>query len=94
MTHVLIRHKVTDFDKWKKAFDEFATFRKSSGEKAFQVMQHHQDSNNLYLMFEWDNEENARKFLGSEQLKEAMQSAGVADAPEINFLTEAHRGKL
>ncbi|MFH1891450.1 MAG: antibiotic biosynthesis monooxygenase [Candidatus Zixiibacteriota bacterium] len=94
MTHVMIRHKVNDFDKWKKTFDEFSSFRKSSGEMSFQVMQHQEDSNNVYLMFEWDNEENARKFFGSAELKERMQKAGVAEAPEINFLNQADRGKL
>jgi quinol monooxygenase YgiN len=94
MTHVLVRHKVEDFNKWKKAFDDFADFRRSSGEKSYQVMQQDKDTNNLFLVFEWDSEANARKFFESQNLKETMQEAGVAEAPDINFVTEADHGRL
>jgi quinol monooxygenase YgiN len=94
MTKLIIRHKVNDYNTWKTAFDDFAEFRKSSGEKAYHVMQHQEDSNNLFLMFEWDNTENARRFLDSPDLKEAMQKAGVAEAPEIHFVNQADQGTL
>jgi quinol monooxygenase YgiN len=94
MTHVFVRHKVNDFNKWKKTFDDFADFRRSSGEKSYQVMQQDKDSNNLFLMFEWDTEANARKFFDSKNLQETMQKAGVAEAPDINFLNEADHGRL
>jgi quinol monooxygenase YgiN len=94
MSHVLIRHKVNDFTAWKEAFDNFKDVRKEFGEKSFQVLQHTEDSNNLYVMLEWDSVENAHKFLESPQLKTAMQEAGVAEAPEINYLIEAFKGTL
>ena len=62
MTHVLVRHKVNDYPAWKKEFDNFVDFRKSSGEQAYQILQKDGDNNNLYLLFQWDNEDNARKF--------------------------------
>ena len=94
MINVLIRHKVADYDSWKKAFDDFAPFRKTSGELSYHVMQYDNDANNLYLLFKWDTIENARSFLGSAQLKEAMQSAGVTEPPEIQFLHDAAHGSL
>lgn len=94
MTHLFIRHKVNDYGAWKQAFDSFVDFRKSSGEKSFHVLQHDEDSKNLFLMFEWDSPENARNFLGSNDLKETMQKAGVAEEPEVHFLSESDRGVL
>ena len=94
MTHVMIRHRVSDYSAWKQTFDDFANVRKSSGEKSFQILQHDLDPLNLYLLFEWDNIENARKFLGSPELKEAMAKAGVLGMPEIQFLREVDRGAL
>ncbi len=94
MSHLLIRHKVNDFAAWKEAFDNFVDVRKEFGEKSFQILQHTEDSNNLYLMFEWDSVENARKFLESPELKTTMENAGVAEAPEINFLNEAFKGAI
>lgn len=94
MTHVLVRHKVKDYTTWKKEFDDFVEFRKSSGEKSFQILQPDEDANNLYLLFAWDNEENAHRFMESSKLKERMEKAGVIEAPEIRFLSESDRGSL
>jgi len=94
MTNLLIRHKVNDYDVWRSAFDSFAETRKSSGEQSFQIYRPAEDGNNLHLLFEWDNVENAKKFLDSPILKETMQKAGVIEAPEIKFFGEAYTGKL
>jgi quinol monooxygenase YgiN len=93
MAHVFVRHRVNDFETWKKVFDEFADTRKASGEKAFQIYRPGEDSENLHLLFEWDNMDNARKFMESSELKAAMGRAGVAEEPHIQFMGEALRGK-
>ena len=94
MTHVFVRHRVNDFETWKKAFDDFAETRKASGEKTFQVFRPGDDSKNLHLLFEWDNVDNARKFMESTELKDVMGRAGVAEEPDIQFLGEAFKGTL
>lgn len=94
MNHVLVRHRVDDYPKWKKVFDNFVGTRKSFGEKSYQVLQHDKDTNNLYLVFGWDNKANAQKFFDSSELKNAMQEAGVAETPEIHFLNETDKGNL
>lgn len=94
MIHLYIRHKVNDYYTWKTWFDGFAAFRKSAGEISYQILRHQDDPNNLYLLFEWDNLDNARKFLDSADLREAMRRAGVNELPEIQLLTEADKGAL
>ena len=37
-------------------------------------------------LFEWDDLEKARQFVQSEDLRQAMESAGVSDQPDIYFL--------
>jgi heme-degrading monooxygenase HmoA len=90
----MIRHKVNDYPAWKKEFDDFAETRKTSGERSFQIFQPENESENLFLLFEWDSVDNARKFFESSILKETMERAGVIEAPEIRFLSEADRGAL
>jgi hypothetical protein len=94
MTNLLIRHKVNDYAAWKVEFDNFAEFRKSSGEKSYRILHPEGESNNLTLLFEWDNPGNARKFLESTELRSTMQRAGVAEEPEIRFLEEIAQGAL
>jgi len=94
MTQILVRHRVNDYETWKKAFDEFVDIRKAGGEKAFKIWHSDGDANNLYIYFEWDTPENAKAFMNSPKLKEAMQKGGVAEAPDISFVTQVAEGTL
>jgi heme-degrading monooxygenase HmoA len=94
MSQVLIKHKVNDYDAWKAVFDNFADFRRSSGEKSYRILHQIDDPNDLTILFEWDTQNNAETFLASHELKSAMQEAGVAETPKIQFLNEAANGSL
>ena len=94
MAHILIKHKVNDYPVWKAVFDNFADFRKSSGEQTHQILHTADNSNDLTLFFKWDSVENAKTFLSSSELKTAMQKAGVSEEPNIQFLNEATQGKF
>lgn len=94
MAHVLVKHIVNDYAGWKKVFDNFSDFRKQSGEKSFQIFHPGDNPNNLTLLFEWDTEQNAETFLGSTELKTAMQNAGVTEEPNIQILNQLDKGAL
>ena len=91
MAHILVRHKVADFDKWKSVFDEHSTMRKDNGSKGGVVFRSSDDPNEVVVLLEWENLEKARQFVQSEDLKQAMQRAGVTDPPSITFLDEADK---
>lgn len=94
MTQVLIKHKVNDYAAWRYSFDNFADFRKSSGEKSYRILHSKDDPNDLTILFEWDAQENAETFLASHELRSKMQEAGVAETPKIQFLNEVANGSL
>ena len=86
MAHVLVRHSVQDYNKWKPVFDDVLDIRKAGGEKDCQIYHTDSDSNDLVILFGWDTQENARKYFESPKLREAMPKAGVMGLPEIIFL--------
>jgi quinol monooxygenase YgiN len=92
--HIMIRHKVQDYATWKTAFDNFASFRRTSGEQSYRILHPSDDSNDLTLIFEWDSQGHAETFLASPELKDAMQQAGVAEEPKIQFMNEPAQGAL
>jgi heme-degrading monooxygenase HmoA len=94
MAHLIIKHKVKDYNVWKKVFDGFIDTRKAGGEKSYQILHPENEADNLLAIFEWDNLENARKFTSSSELKEVMGSAGVVEQPEVYFLEEYAAGKV
>jgi heme-degrading monooxygenase HmoA len=86
MPYLLIRHKVADYPKWKPVFDEHGAARQANGSRGGQLFRNATDPNELFMLLEWDDLEKARQFTQSEDLRQAMQRAGVADQPDIYFL--------
>ncbi len=89
-----MRHEVSSYADWKKIFDSLEETRKASEELSYQVLQHEEDGDNLTLMLEWDGLEKAKSFMESPRLKEEMAKSGVAEAPEIHFLSELDKGNI
>ena len=89
-TIVLVRHRVDDFDAWRKAYDGFAPIQAEHGVRAHQVLRSIENPNDVIVTHTFDSPETARAFL-----KETMSSAGVnADSVEISYFEEVEAGTL
>ena len=88
MPYVLVRHKINDYATWKPVFDEHSETRRASGSKGGKLFRTADNPNELVILLEWDSIENARQFAESQDLREAMERAGVADQPDIYFLEQ------
>lgn len=93
MAHILVHHRVNDFETWKPIFDEHATFRAENGSGGGRVFRSSNDPNEIFVLLEWDSIENALHFAQSESLKEKMKTAGVVGIPSIYFLDEMTNSK-
>ena len=88
MPYQLTRLKVEDYAKWKPVFDEVRTSRMVIGCKSTRLFRSADKPNEIIVIREWDNLENARRFVQSEDLRKAMERAGVADRPDVYYLDE------
>lgn len=91
MAYALIRHKVEDFGRWKPVFDEDGENRKAIGSKGYQLFRGADDPNEVFVLFEVDGLEGIRKYGQSEELREKMQEAGVAERPDFYLLEEVEQ---
>lgn len=89
MVHVLVRHKVSDYSRWKEAFDSHLNTRKRFGELGFRLFHAADDPRDIFVLLDWQTVEEARKFMNSEELRNAMERAGVVGSPEIQYLEDA-----
>lgn len=89
MAHILVHHKIEEYNKWKSAFDDHSGIRAENGSKGGKIFRNADDPNDLFVLLEIGSIANAKKFAQSEDLKEAMQKAGVQGMPEIYFVEEA-----
>jgi hypothetical protein len=87
MPHVLIRSKVQDFAKWKGKYDEHLNVREAAGLTERYLLRNADNPNEVIMLFEASDLDKARALASSSDLRQRMQEAGVADKPDIYFLT-------
>jgi quinol monooxygenase YgiN len=91
----LVRHRVADFDAWKKVYDGFAPVQAEHGVLGHQVLRSIENPNDVIVTHTFDSGEAARAFFAMPELKEAMSQAGVdADSLEISYYDEVEAGAL
>ena len=89
MPYLLVRHKVKDYSSWKSGFDDHASTRRESGSRGGHVFRSADDPEEVVVLLEWDDLDNARAFAESDDLRETMRRVGVIGRPDVYFLEEA-----
>jgi hypothetical protein len=89
MSSVIIRHRVADFDAWKAAFDDHGSVRRDHGLTDTSLLRDEDDANMVTIVMSTDDTARAREFLGSDNLKETMDGAGVVSQPEVWIANDA-----
>lgn len=91
LPYSLTRLKVEDYAKWKPVFDQIAPARKASGGMKRGILFQEADSpNEVTILIEWDNLENARKFIQSEDVKKSLKKSGAIKS-DFYFLKEVEQ---
>jgi hypothetical protein len=85
MTTLFVRHAVANYKAWRKVYDDFAPVQKAKGVTAQAVYQAADNHNDITVTHDFATDEAAHAFANSEELKSAMQNAGVVGAPTIWF---------
>lgn len=86
MKHLLIRHKVADFAKWKRAYTAHAPARQAAGLKELHLLRNVEAPNEVVILFAAANIAKAKALLASADMKAALQKAGVVGKPDFCFL--------
>ena len=89
--HLLGRQKVKDYAQWKKVFDEGASSRIAAGSDKGHIFVSADDPNEVFILLRWDDMDKMRQFAQSDELRQAMERAGVEGRPEIYFLDEVEK---
>jgi hypothetical protein len=85
MVRLFVRRDVADYDAWR--YDEFDAERRRMGVTDDAVFQAIDNPSDVTVWHDFETAEAARAFASSEQLKSAVQRAGVQGEPEVWFVT-------
>ncbi len=89
MATLYVHHKVKDYTAWRKAFDDLTSMRTGYGCTGHKVFQSPSDPNEITILTDWKDIDQAKSYATSPDLKEGMQNAGVISQPDVLFLAEA-----
>jgi len=91
MTTMFVKHQVEDYNNWKSVYDGIAPFRKKSGVTSASVHRDSDDPNTVIVTHQFRDMNAAKKFVDSEDLKAAMNKAGVSSQPEFWFAEDLEK---
>jgi quinol monooxygenase YgiN len=86
MSHVLVRQRFEEFDRWKKGCESLGAARAEAGCRSTAVFRNRQDPHEVVVLLEFEDLDRARGHMGSEALRGAWQAAGVTDPGSIDVL--------
>ena len=88
MASMFVRHRIADYGKWKPVFDEHEGVRRAQGVTAHSLHRDVDDPNIIIIAFRVGDLNRAKGFAGSQDLRSAMERAGVQGPPEIWFMED------
>jgi hypothetical protein len=86
MAYLLVRHKVSNFAKWKRGYDGHLPARRKAGLREKALLRSVRNPREVFILFQAGNLKTAKAFASSPQLRKAMKDAGVVGKPEISIL--------
>ena len=86
MPHLMIRHRVDDYDAWKPRFDAQVWARRSFGASGCRIFINADDPQEVLILFDWDDHTRARLFVQADDLREALVRETHLDPADVWFL--------
>jgi len=88
MATMIVKHRVANFDQWKSVFDSMNSVRKEHGWIGSTVHRDAADPNVVVIVNHVKDLAGAKRYGGSQALRDAMAKGGILGAPEIQFLND------
>jgi hypothetical protein len=85
--NLTIHHKVADYATWRAGYDAHEKSRTSAGITNGRAFRSAEDPNDVVVLLDVADVAKARAWLGSDDLKAAMQKSGVVGSASIRFAT-------
>ena len=83
--NLTVHFKVKDFNTWRTGYNENEQGRRSAGITNGKVFRSADDPNEVVVLQDVADVAKARTWLGSDEMKAAMQKRGVIGSPSIRF---------
>ncbi len=93
MPYSIMRARVGDFPRWRRAFDENSDAREEAGSNGGHLFRSNDDRDEVVVFLAWEDLQDARDYFSSETIDEEMEAGDVED-DEVLFLEELSRPRF
>ena len=83
MATLFVRHDVSDFEKWKQAYDAFDGERQKMGVTDHGVFRDRDNPNNVTVYHDFETMQAAEDFVANPHLLEVLRDGGVVGPPSL-----------
>jgi hypothetical protein len=87
MPYLLCRNRVADLARWRAVFSSHQPAHRSAGLRLVRLWRSLEEPGNVFFLFEVDNVDTAREFIGNPEAAKAGEAAGVLDG-DYHFVEE------
>ncbi len=90
MTVTFVRHRVADYDAWRRVYDSVADMQRAGGVTAQAVYRLADDPNTVAVMHRFESADAARAFFDDPEVRAAVAGSGVdMDSLRMEIYEEA-----
>jgi quinol monooxygenase YgiN len=82
--HFIVKRNVKDYDTWKKVVSDLDGLRKEYGSKGVTVYRSASDPNEVYLIFNWDDEKPYMNYINLPGVQESIAETGTTEVIEVS----------
>lgn len=93
MVRVLVHLELDNYLEWRSTFDNNESYRKKEGSKGCEVFQNSVNPNEVFIIWNWDNIDNAKNYFGRTSWLDLMRISGLSKEPEILFFDHIEKSE-
>ena len=81
--NIIVKRNLKDFDSWKKMVSDMDNVRKEYGSQGGTVYRNAADPNEVYLVFDWDDNKPYTSYFNRPDVQKALADSGSTEIIEV-----------
>jgi quinol monooxygenase YgiN len=82
--HIIVKRNLNDFEAWKALVSDSNQIRGDYGSKGATVYRNTANPNEVYLIFEWDDQKSYKNYFNRPDVQKSLAETGTTEIIEVS----------
>jgi quinol monooxygenase YgiN len=82
--NIIIKRTLKDYNAWKQVVSQLDGLRQEYGSKGVTVYRNAKDPNEVYLIFDWEDDKSYTRYLNLPEVQKALADTGTTEIIEVS----------